>query len=427
MFKKNYLIYSLTVVVAISMVAYGLFSVNKKLESTVFSLQNKNLTTGAEDRAYWSELLYKITYPVIHNLAEGTLRKNMPLEIPEGYSNDPGKVSHLEALGLSMAGLAPWLALPEDDTKEGKLRKQLRTELIKGISNAVNPGSPDYLNFRNGIQPIVDAGFMSHAFLRAPGALWDPLDAQTKKRIVEELKSLRDRNGPDNNFVFLAAIREAFLLKIGEQYDADRIKLALKKINEWYKGDGWYSDGVGFSIDYHNSQVIHSAIVDLLKVTTEKGLSSQSDLDLAIKRMVRHAEFLEHIISPEGTFPIIGRSITSRTGIFQALSHTALLEKLPDYIEPAQVRCGLTSVMHNLYGHDRNFDANGWLVLGFNGHQPLVADEYTSTGSLYVATLGFLALGLPAESRFWSDPPADWTSKKAWSGQVFRKDRHVDY
>jgi hypothetical protein len=83
--------------------------------------------------------------------------------------------------------------------------------------------------------------------------------------------------------------------------------------------------------------------------------------------------------------------------------------------------------MHNLYGHSRNFDANGWLVLGLNGHQPLVADEYTSTGSLYVASLGFLALGLPAESRFWSDPPADWTSKKAWSGQVFRKDHHVDY
>lgn len=384
-------------------------------------------TTGAQDREYWSELLFKISYPVIHNLAEGTLKKNMPLVVPVDYSGDPGKVSHLEALGLTMAGVAPWLSLPDDDTKEGKLRKQLRIELHKAISNAVNPQSPDYLNFRTNIQPIVDAGYMSSAFLRAPNALWAPLDVETKKRVVTEFKSLRDMKGPENNFIFLAGVREVFLMKIGEQFDADRIKLALKKIADWYKGDGWYSDGVTFIMDYHNSQVIHSAIVDILTVTTEKGLSTKSDLDLAVKRMARHAEFLERIISPEGTYPLFGRSITNRTGTFQALSHSALLETLPDHLEPAQVRFGLTTVMHNLYDNGKNFDSNGWLVLGFNGYQPMVADVYTSTGSLYVATLGFLALGLPAENRFWNDPPISWTSKKAWSGQVFKKDYHIDY
>ena len=180
----------------------------------------------------------------------------------------------------------------------------------------MNPQSPDYLNFRTETQPIVDAGCMAHAFLRATKALWAPLDAETKKRVVTEFKSLRDRNGPDNNWVFLAAIREVFLMKIGEQYDEDRIKLAIKRINEWYKGDGWYADGATFSIDYYNSHVIHPVIVDMLKVTTEKGLSSQADLDLAIKRMARHAEFLEHIISPEGTYPVFGRSITYRTASF---------------------------------------------------------------------------------------------------------------
>ncbi|MGL6268583.1 MAG: DUF2264 domain-containing protein, partial [Chitinophagaceae bacterium] len=359
--------------------------------------------------------------------SEGTLKKNMPLETSEGYGMQVGKLSHLEAVGRTMAGVAPWLALPDDNTREGEMRKKLKGELLKGIANAVNPQSPDYLNFRTETQPIVDAGCMAHAFLRATKALWEPLDTETKKRVVTEFKSLRDRNGPDNNWVFLAGIREVFLLKIGEQYDEGRIKLAIKRINEWYRGDGWYADGAVFSIDYYNSHVIHPVIVDMLKVTTEMGLSSQADLDLAIKRMARHAEFLEHIISPEGTYPVFGRSITYRTGAFQALSQTALMEKLPDYIEPAQVRCGLTSVMHNLYDHGGNFDTNGWLVLGFNGHQPLVADVYTSTGSLYMATLGFLALGLPPGSRFWSDPPADWTSKKAWSGQLFKRDYHVDY
>ncbi len=427
MFKKNYLVYTLTVLFALLMVGYSFLAEKKSRDFTNIDLQKRKSTTGAQDRVYWSEILYKISYPVIHNLAEGTLKKNMPLETSEGYGMAVGKVSHLEAVGRTMAGVAPWLELPDDNSKEGEQRKKLRTELLKGITNAFNPQSPDYLNFRTENQPIVDAGCMAHAFLRAPKALWEPLDAETKKRVVTEFKSLRDRNGPDNNWVFLAALREAFLMKIGEQPDMERIKLALKRMNEWYKGDGWFSDGANFSLDYYNSHVIHPVLVDFLIITTEKGLTSQAELDLAIKRMSRHAEFLEHIISPEGTYPVFGRSITYRTGAFQALSQTALMERLPDYMEPSQVRCGLTAVMHNLYDHKGNFDANGWLVLGFNGHQPLVADLYTSTGSLYMATLGFLALGLPPQSRFWSDPPSDWTSKKAWSGQLFKRDYHIDY
>ncbi len=143
--------------------------------------------------------------------------------------------------------------------------------------------------------------------------------------------------------------------------------------------------------------------------------------------MVRYSEFLERMIAPDGTYPLFGRSITYRTGAFQALAQVALMEKLPDFIAPAQVRCGSTAVMHRMYDGCNNFDTNGWLVLGLCGHQPTAADTYTSTGSLYLATLGFLPLGLPAENKFWADPPGDWTSKKAWSGQPFKKDYKVDY
>ncbi len=389
--------------------------------------QQRVAASGIQDRAFWVTTLYKIAYPVVHNLAEGTLKTNMPLEQGHQYNLPVTKVTYLEAVGRTMAGIAPWLALPDDETAEGKLRKKMKEELLKGLTNAVNPSHPDYLNFRSESQPIVDAAYLAQAFLRAPKALWEPLDSLTKHRFVEEFKSLRNRKGAYNNWLLFAGLTEGFLLKIGEQYDPVRIDFAVKKMKEWYEGDGWYSDGEKFSMDYYNSYVIHPMLVDLLQILVEKKIAAQQDYDAALKRMVRYSEYLERVIAPDGSYPAYGRSITYRTAAFQVLGQVALMEKLPAHVLPAQVRCGLTSVMHRLYDGNQNFDQNGWLVLGFNGHQPMVADQYTSTGSLYMATLGFLPLGLPADHPFWTNAAAPWTSKKAWSGEELKKDYKVEY
>jgi len=389
--------------------------------------QNKKNTTGAEDRAIWVKHLYRIAYPVIHNLANETLKKNMPVEKAPGYGLNATKVTYLEALGRTVAGVAPWLALPDDETAEGKLRKNMRIELLKALTNSVNPESPDYISYRAESQPIVDAAYVAHAFLRAPKALWEPLDETTKKRFVEEFKSLRTRTGAYNNWLLFAGLTEGFLLSIGEQYDPARVQFAINKMKEWYVGDSWFSDGEKFSMDYYNSYVIHPMLVDLLKVLVDKKKAQQADYDLALRRMVRYSEYLERIISPEGTYPAYGRSITYRTAAFQALAQVALMEKLPEYVKPAQVRGALTKVIYNLYNGNQNFDDKGWLVLGFNGHQPEIADTYTSTGSLYMATLGFLTLGLPVDNKFWTDAPAPWTSLKAWTGETIKKDYKVEY
>lgn len=385
-----------------------------------------HLFSGSDDRAYWSELLYKMSAPVVMSLANGTLKKNMPVEKAPGFALNPS-VTYLEAVGRTTAGIAPWLALPDDATIEGEKRKILKTALLKGLANAVDPASPDYLHFRKDAQPIVDAAYISHAFLRAPAALWEPLDETTKQRWITEFKSLRDRKGAYNNWLLFAGITEGFLLKIGAGHDPFRIDLAIRKMEEWYTGDSWYKDGEHFSMDYYNSYVIHPMLVDLLAVTTEKKMTRPAQYEQALKRMVRHAEFLERMITPEGYYPPFGRSITYRTGAFQALAQVALMEKLPQYISPAQVRSGLSAVMRNMYGNGNNFNKEGWLMLGFCGSQPMIADYYTSTGSLYMATLGFLPLGLPAEHPFWTDAPEAWTARKAWSGAAFRKDYKVEY
>jgi hypothetical protein len=403
-------------------------TVDVTAQKKISVVEKDSTDAGKQDREYWVTLLNKICYPVVNNLAQGTLKKNMPVIESPTYRKEfnSKNVSHLEAVGRTMAGLAPWLALPDDNSSEGKIRTELRNKLVKGLSNMVNPSSPDYLNFRTENQPLVDAAYVAQAFLQAP-VLWTSLDTITKQRFVTEFKALRRIKTIYNNWLLFAGMTETFLMSVGEQYDPVRIDIAWRKLKEWYVGDGWYQDGVSFAMDYYNSYVMHPMMVIMLQQMAEKKLMPQAEYELALKRMVRYADFLERMITPEGYFPPFGRSMTYRTGIFHALSQTALLHQLPQHIQPAQVRSGITLVMKHCFEVPGTFDSNDWLELGLAGHQPMIADYYTCTGSLYICSLGFMALGLPATDSFWSSPAADWTSKKAWSGQSFQKDYHVDY
>ncbi len=90
-------------------------------------------------------------------------------------------------------------------------------------------------------------------------------------------------------------------------------------------------------------------LVDILSVLVKKGKARQDEYDLALKRMQRYSGFLERLISPEGTYPPFGRSITYRIGVFQPLSQLALMQQLPGDIVNGQVRSALTAVMKRMF------------------------------------------------------------------------------
>jgi hypothetical protein len=409
-----------------SAIAVGGIIPAKTILANEYSLPSEKEATSA-DREYWVSVLSKIATPVLGNLSKGTLRKNMPVEYSPIWDGRNKAVAYMEAFGRLIAGMAPWLALPDDATAEGKQRKQFRDQAFQCFSNSVDPANPDYMLWKEGPQSLVDAAYIAQTFLRAPDALWKPLDNQTKQRYINEFKGLRRVKTPYNNWLLFAAMVETFLLSIDEAYDPFRIDLALRKMNEWYVGDGWHSDGPHFAFDYYNGYVIHSMLVDVLYVLVQKGKAPKEEYELALKRMRRYSEFLERLISPEGTYPAFGRSVTYRTGAFQPLAQLALMDKLPDGVTAPQVRCALTAVKKRMFDQPGVFTKDNWLQLGFAGHQSSLADYYSNTGSMYITSLSFLPLGLPSSHLFWTGPFTDWTSRKAWSGQPFKKDYAVEY
>ncbi len=120
------------------------------------------------ERTYWVSVMTRLADPVLKNLANGTLKARMPVEQAAGA--DRRAVSHLEALGRLVAGMAPWLELPSDGTPEAALRAEYADLARRSIARAVDPASPDFLNFTRERQPLVDAAFLAQGILRAPRA-----------------------------------------------------------------------------------------------------------------------------------------------------------------------------------------------------------------------------------------------------------------
>jgi len=374
-------------------------------------------TTGAADRRYWVEQMTRIAGPVLENLAAGTLKKNMPYETVSD-NMEHRRVSYLEAVGRTICGIGPWLELGPDDTEEGKLRAHYIDLVVRGLKNGVNPSSPDHLMFdkREG-QPLVDAAFLAEGILRAPKQIWGRLDAQTRKWLVDEWKTSRGIKPYESNWLLFASIVEAALLEFTGEYDAERLMYGVNRFrNDWYKGDAWYGDGANLHLDYYNSLVIHPMLTEVLMVMKKHNLEGADFLPTQEKRLGRYAAQLERMISPEGTYPVIGRSIAYRFGSFHALADAAWLHLLPASLNPAQVRCGMTAVIRHQISRPRTFDEDGWLRVGYAGSQLRMGEGYINTGSVYLCMAAFLPLGLAPDDPFWANPAADWTGLKAWNG-----------
>lgn len=367
-------------------------------------------------RNYWLTLMDQIARPVLSALAEDKLRAVLPIE-SKSSREDREQYTYLEAFGRTLTGIAPWIELEGLTGEEAALQAEYRCMVLAGMHNAVTPGTKDEMNFAHGHQPIVDAAFLAHAILRAPNQLWHALPEEDKINLVRKMKQTRTRKPYVCNWLLFSAMIECFLHMAGEpDWDPMRIDMAIRMHFDWYKGDGFYGDGKDFHMDFYNSYVIHPMMIDILRHVQQEDGDWARMLPRAEKYGGHYATFLEHLIMPDGSYPVLGRSNTYRFGTFHMLGQAALEGLLESSVTPAQVRCAMTAVMQRIMAFD-NFDAEGFLRVGVCGHQPDMGEGYISTGSLYLCLAAFLPLGLPEDAPFWADADAPWTMKRMWAGE----------
>lgn len=379
------------------------------------------MPTNTNTRAAWLRHLHQLAQPPLEALATHQLRATIPVE--QTGKIDRALCTHLEAVGRLLCGIAPWLESSPGDA-EGDAHTSLRALVVPALDAATDPASPDFLNFTQGQQPLVDTAFLAQAILRAPRTLWHDLPEHIQNNLADALLSTRDRKPAANNWLLFSATTEAALCLMGRAWDPMRVDYALRQHMQWYLGDGTYSDGPRFHWDSYNSFVIQPMLVDIITQLGDKH-DWEPLRGPILDRARRYAAVQERQIAPDGTFPPLGRSLTYRSGAFHLLAQSALRQDLPPEVSPAQVRGALTAVLHRTLDAPGTFNDSGWLQIGLSGHQPGLGETYISTGSLYLCSAALLPLGLPPTAPFWSDPDTDWTSRKLWAGQDAPADHSI--
>ncbi|MCC7379717.1 MAG: DUF2264 domain-containing protein, partial [Chitinophagaceae bacterium] len=82
----------------------GLMPVKNML--AISNKEDKNILKNKNDRKYWVSLLDKIATPVLSNMSNGELKKNMKVAYSPTWDGRNNQVAYMEAFGRLIAGLA---------------------------------------------------------------------------------------------------------------------------------------------------------------------------------------------------------------------------------------------------------------------------------------------------------------------------------
>ena len=287
---------------------------------------------------------------------------------------------------------------------------------VAGLRHGPDPSNPEFWGLPGDYdQRFVEMAPLSLAMASAPQLFWEPLNRDERTRLVTWLSRINAHKVVDNNWVLFRVMANHALARLGAPSDPQQVAADLKRIEEFARGDGWYSDGSSGRFDYYIPSDIH-----FLKLVT-----GHFDRDY-VKAFAHH--FL-HWFAADGAALPFGRSLTYRfaQGAFWGALALADVEALPWGVVK-----GLLLRHLRWWLRQPILSESGLLTVGYGYPNLNLAEEYNGPGSPYCAMKAFLPLALPETHPFWQAPELPLPDlpeivPQAQPGFVICRDRQRDH
>ncbi len=306
-----------------------------------------------------------------------------------GASGDPAQDPHAGAGSGGRAGQSPVDALVE--------------RYARGLTAGTDPdGDETWPEIAERSQPMVEAASIAIGLHETRRWIWDRLDGKVQQRVVDWFSGFIGNRTVDNNWRLFQVVSEQFLSSVGAPYRQSDIDGGLDRIEDWYLGDGWYTDGDGRSFDYYNGWAMHFYPLLWARIAHAGGrVTDRGRVAAYHDRLRQFLDGYQHFFGSDGAPVHQGRSLTYRFASAAPVWMGALTDSTP--LAPGLTRRLASGALRHFV--DRGApDGQGLLRLGWYESFLPVTQAYSGPASPYWASKGFLGLLLPAGHPVWTEP-----------------------
>jgi hypothetical protein len=288
---------------------------------------------------------------------------------------------------------AVWVASgrPAQIGNSGGEQIDLVAEFRRGLLAGTDKNSKSYWGeIGNNDQRIVEACDIALALWLSRDHVWEKFTPAEQKQVAAWLQQVNGKEVFDNNWHLFVVFVDAVLEKLGS---VDNRAEALKhylRLKQFYRGEGWFSDGPNDVYDYYNAWGIHYQLFWLQQVSPEW---DKEFIDQARSQFVSSYRLL---MTPAG-FPILGRSVCYR----MAAPAPLILNQFDrQHVNAAEARRALDTNWRYFIQHGGVKDGN--ITQGYCGSDPNILDRYSGPASCLWGLRSLIAaLYLPRKSEFW--------------------------
>ncbi|MEU4098742.1 DUF2264 domain-containing protein [Streptomyces sp. NPDC026673] len=337
-------------------------------------------------RAHWEAVADGLLAAVAPHATPGGALYHLP---GDRHSHSGVRSDGLEGYARTFLLAAIRVAGAGGDDPSGLLQRYA-DGLAVGTARPGGDGPEDWPVVADRTQPLVEAASIAIGLRLTRPWLWDRLDEPVRERAAAWLSRAAAARAWPNNWEMFPATVGGFL--------GDRAAVArgLERIERWYVGDGWYTDGDLRAFDHYNGWALH------LYPVLEAWFSGDADLmDRYGERLRTHLAGVSRLFGADGAPVHQGRSLTYRVAAAAPLWLGALTGRTP--LSPGTTRRLASGALRHFL--DRGAAGpDGLLSLGWHGPFAGVLQDYSGPASPYWASKGFLGLLLPPGHRVWTAP-----------------------
>lgn len=356
-----------------------------------------------------------------HYILERAFKHVKSFDMPIVFPTIPGSKSYpqpndppwrtrsheFEALERTFNLAAPLIHVNPDVSINGI---KLRDYYLHHFHRALTPGHPNSLPMPEELpdatyQFTCEFGGWTKTMLLMPDVLWPHWTKQQQDEVAAAISKWAHHRTTQNNWRLFNICALSFLKKQGYAIDDELLKNHLLWIASYHAGNGWYLEQ---SYNYYTISlfVVYGTIWN-------RAFGDEHYPEIAAVLENSFEELMQtyaNFFGRDGYINMWARSICYRLWISGGFPVSFML-KSGSAMDAGWAR-RLCSGSLLQFTTREDFFENDIPALGFYGHREFAIQNYSCPASPFIMFLPFIALALPEDSPFWTEPENDgmWTA-----------------